>query len=342
MIGKCEKKKNKDFTSPLDIVCRSKPATCRHSWTRRRWRTAGWCSRSPNWKSRYQSYRYSVTAKRRFRLPLLGSLYAFFFQIAVLNVAFDCAVLMQLLSTERANRNTEQHDLQETVSKLQQSLQSEQQVAEGKYAHMSLEFVRFWKGGAFLRGTARTKWQLMTFFNDFFQSAQDGDPWPPCGAAVIWQGAHRNQEWAEPEPERAAEGDGPALQQSDEHAASTRQSPVSLKAAINPLLPVSFPSVLLCSLIAASRLVPKAGVGAAPGASSGAAGLIWPAASWVQVWGWSGQTAAAEQAAGGRWPENSAHGQCSYCFICTFFLLKHILNVLYIYLQYICTVSLCL
>lgn len=38
---------------------------------------------------------------------------------------------MQLLSNERVNRNTEQQDLQETVSKLQQSLQSEQQVAEG-------------------------------------------------------------------------------------------------------------------------------------------------------------------------------------------------------------------
>lgn len=39
---------------------------------------------------------------------------------------------MQVLSTERANRNTEQHDLQETVSKLQESLQSEQQSAEGE------------------------------------------------------------------------------------------------------------------------------------------------------------------------------------------------------------------
>lgn len=39
---------------------------------------------------------------------------------------------MQLLSTERANRNRDQVNLQETVSELQQSLQSEQQAAEGK------------------------------------------------------------------------------------------------------------------------------------------------------------------------------------------------------------------
>lgn len=83
-------------------------------------------------------------------------------------------------------------------------------------------------------------------FSCLFKSAQDGDPWPPCGAAVIRQGARHNQEWAEPEPERAAERDGPALQQSDEHAASTWQSPVSTKAAINPLLPVP-PSVAALS-----------------------------------------------------------------------------------------------
>lgn len=46
--------------------------------------------------------------------------------------AFNCTVLVQVLSTERANRNTEEHNLQETVSNLQQSLQSEQQATEGK------------------------------------------------------------------------------------------------------------------------------------------------------------------------------------------------------------------
>lgn len=39
---------------------------------------------------------------------------------------------MQLLSTERANRNRDQLNLQETVNELQQSLQSEQQAAEGE------------------------------------------------------------------------------------------------------------------------------------------------------------------------------------------------------------------
>lgn len=38
----------------------------------------------------------------------------------------------QLLSTERANKNRDQLSLQVTVSELQQSLQSEQQAAEGK------------------------------------------------------------------------------------------------------------------------------------------------------------------------------------------------------------------
>ena len=40
--------------------------------------------------------------------------------------------IMQLLSTERANRNTDQLNRQETANELQQSLQSEQQAAEGK------------------------------------------------------------------------------------------------------------------------------------------------------------------------------------------------------------------
>lgn len=39
---------------------------------------------------------------------------------------------MQLLSSERANGNRDQLNLRETVSELQQSLQSEQQAAEGK------------------------------------------------------------------------------------------------------------------------------------------------------------------------------------------------------------------
>ncbi|XP_075874199.1 kinesin-like protein KIF15 [Nelusetta ayraudi] len=49
-------------------------------------------------------------------------------QISVLSQ--QCDHKDEVLSTERANRNTEQHDLQETVSKLQESLQSEQQSAE--------------------------------------------------------------------------------------------------------------------------------------------------------------------------------------------------------------------
>lgn len=39
--------------------------------------------------------------------------------------------LMQLLSTERANRNREQLNLQENITVLQQRLESEQQAAEG-------------------------------------------------------------------------------------------------------------------------------------------------------------------------------------------------------------------
>lgn len=38
---------------------------------------------------------------------------------------------MQQLCTERANKNRDQLRLQETVNELQQSLQSEQQAAEG-------------------------------------------------------------------------------------------------------------------------------------------------------------------------------------------------------------------
>lgn len=66
------------------------------------------------------------------RIPLCWSIYFSLFNCSTECQTSDFTVLMQLLSTERANRNTEQHDLQETVSKLQQSLQSEQQVAEGK------------------------------------------------------------------------------------------------------------------------------------------------------------------------------------------------------------------
>lgn len=234
---------------------------------------------------------------------------------------------MQLLSTERANTSKEQHDLQETVSKLQQSLQSEQQVAEGNsgqsvekwkwsqihkffFAYLLAETVVFftpnWFEELLSQGTIDWRaqcirllsvvvysvleqwniivrrrlsninpfksvtmiisciphanrssywsrhhyleahlvwesWKLchcssahtnlgltILVFAPFF-SAQNGNPWPPRGAAVIWQGAHRNQDGAESEPERAAEGDGPTLQQSDEHAASTRQSPVSTR-----------------------------------------------------------------------------------------------------------------
>lgn len=44
---------------------------------------------------------------------------------------------MQLLSTERADKNRDQLNLQETVSELQQSLESEQQAAEGKVWYFS-------------------------------------------------------------------------------------------------------------------------------------------------------------------------------------------------------------
>lgn len=72
--------------------------------------------------------------KDEVRLPVLTSHYAVasFLNCCTECCAFNCAVLMQVLSTERANRNTEQHDLQETVSKMQESLQSEQQSAEGE------------------------------------------------------------------------------------------------------------------------------------------------------------------------------------------------------------------
>lgn len=39
---------------------------------------------------------------------------------------------MKLLSTERADRNNELLTLQDTITQLQQKLQSEQQAAEGK------------------------------------------------------------------------------------------------------------------------------------------------------------------------------------------------------------------
>lgn len=50
----------------------------------------------------------------------------------LLNFSYCSLHLMQLLSSERANRNKDQLSVQETVSELQQSLQSEQQAAEGK------------------------------------------------------------------------------------------------------------------------------------------------------------------------------------------------------------------
>ncbi|KAK2826058.1 hypothetical protein Q5P01_020272 [Channa striata] len=49
-------------------------------------------------------------------------------QIAVISQESHCKD--ELLSTEKANRNRDQHNLQETISELQQSLQSEQQAAE--------------------------------------------------------------------------------------------------------------------------------------------------------------------------------------------------------------------
>lgn len=45
--------------------------------------------------------------------------------------------MIQQRSTEQANRNRDQLHLQETVSNLQQSLQSEQQAAEGAVSTMS-------------------------------------------------------------------------------------------------------------------------------------------------------------------------------------------------------------
>ncbi len=50
---------------------------------------------------------------------------------------------MQLLSTERADKNRDQLNLQETVSELQQSLQSEQQAAEGKVWYFSCVVVTY-------------------------------------------------------------------------------------------------------------------------------------------------------------------------------------------------------
>lgn len=53
---------------------------------------------------------------------------------------------MQVLSNERANRNKEQLDLQNTVSELQQSLQSEQQAAEGKaFVYMNFNMSVRWR-----------------------------------------------------------------------------------------------------------------------------------------------------------------------------------------------------
>lgn len=43
---------------------------------------------------------------------------------------------MQQLSTERANRNRDQLNLQETITNLEQSLQSEQKAAEGAISHL--------------------------------------------------------------------------------------------------------------------------------------------------------------------------------------------------------------
>lgn len=68
---------------------------------------------------------------------------------------------MQLLSTERANTSKEQHDLQETVSKLQQSLQSEQQVAEGN----SGQSVEKWKWSQIHKFFLHIYWQKLLFFS---------------------------------------------------------------------------------------------------------------------------------------------------------------------------------
>lgn len=53
--------------------------------------------------------------------------------IAINSCFRNCSVcLMQLLSTERANSSRDLLNLQENVSELQHSLQSDQQAAEGK------------------------------------------------------------------------------------------------------------------------------------------------------------------------------------------------------------------
>lgn len=51
--------------------------------------------------------------------------------------------LMQLLSTERANRNKDQLKLQETINEMQQSLESEQKAAEGNDQMFLLCYVIF-------------------------------------------------------------------------------------------------------------------------------------------------------------------------------------------------------
>ncbi len=126
-------------------------------------------------------------------------------------------------------------------------------------------------------------------------SAEEWDPRSTAGAAVVRQGAGCFEERTKRWKEWAAERDEPALQQSDQHAAPTWQSPVSMSRNASALSLFLIWCVYVFTTTMSSL---QAGVGAAFGAASDTAGFIWPAASRGQVWGWPGKTAAAGQAAG--------------------------------------------
>lgn len=78
---------------------------------------------------------------------------------------------MQMLSTERADRNNDLLKLQDTITQLQQNLKSEQHAAEGKVLILGFRvqiLVLRWK-----------------CFNRLPFSAEERDPWSPSGSAVI-------------------------------------------------------------------------------------------------------------------------------------------------------------
>lgn len=77
---------------------------------------------------------------------------------------------MQLLSSEKADRKTDQLCLEDTISQLQRNLQSKEQAAEGKIQiYLRVQIVKL-------------RWKLL---NPPSFSAEERDLWSTSGAEVI-------------------------------------------------------------------------------------------------------------------------------------------------------------